>query len=256
MSDPSPDFDDTLQSVFEHVRGRHHTLPSTCITGTPQDIKYTIDQLPRQLPEKGKGTAETINYLISTLLPGILQAQNGPRYFGFVVGGVTEAAQLADILSSSYDENVQVTLPGVTAATAIEARTLDMVLDLLELPDNHFLGRTITTGATASNVLGLGLCFDNIEQLRSFPYTDVSLCKRITVLLFTPSASRILVRPRRTPFLPYPPFAAVDRPDCSPTLLHTQSRRPGRYRCRAKHCPVYALFRDRRARVRHPTAAS
>lgn len=73
-----------------------------------------------------------------------------------MIGGVTEAAQLADILASSYDENVSVTLPGVTASTAVEARTLELVLGLLDMPRDTYQGRTITTGATASNVLGLG----------------------------------------------------------------------------------------------------
>lgn len=104
------------------------------------------------------GTSRTTSFLLDKILPGILQGQPGPRYFGFVVGGVTEAAQLADILARSYDENVQVTLPGVTASTAVEHRALEMVLDLLDLEREAFQGRTITSGATASNVLGLGEC--------------------------------------------------------------------------------------------------
>jgi len=156
MSQPSPGFDDSLEQVFDHIRERHHTLPTLPILSPPQAISESIASLPTALPNKGKGTSETTNYLINTLLPGILQAQNGPRYFGFVTGGVTESAQLAEVLSSSYDENVQVTLPGVTASTAIESRTLELVLDLVDIQRDRYMGRTITTGATSSNVLGLG----------------------------------------------------------------------------------------------------
>lgn len=156
MSQPSPEFDDSLEQVFNHIRERHHTLHTLPILSQPQTISESIASLPISLSLRGKGTSETTSYLINTLLPGILQAQNGPRYFGFVVGGVTESAQLAEVLSSSYDENVQVTLPGVTASTAIESRTLELVLDLVDIPRERYLGRTITTGATASNVLGLG----------------------------------------------------------------------------------------------------
>jgi hypothetical protein len=159
MSEPSLEFDDSLSRVFDHIRNRHHDLPTLPILSTPETISNTIAALPATLPLTGKGTYETTDYLINTLLPGILQAQNGPRYFGFVVGGVTEAAQLAEVLGGSYDENVQVTLQGVTAATAIESRTLELVLDLVDIPRERYLGRTITTGATASNVLGLGQSF-------------------------------------------------------------------------------------------------
>lgn len=44
-----------------------------------------------------------------------------------------------------------------TISTYVEARALDLVLELLNIPPSHFQGRTITTGATASNVLGMAL---------------------------------------------------------------------------------------------------
>lgn len=70
---------------------------------------------------------------------------------------------MAEVLSSSYDENVQVTLPGVTASTAFESRALELVLDLVDIPREKYLGRTITTGATASNVLGLGKFISHLK---------------------------------------------------------------------------------------------
>ena len=152
----SPEFELSLSTVVTHILDRHHSLSELSVLPSPTDVQRTIGSLPPVLASKGLGTTATTDYLLSTILPGCLQAQNGPRYFGFVVGGVTEAAQLADMLVGSYDENVQVALPGVTASTAIEARTLEMILDLLEIPREAYGGRTITTGATASNVLGLG----------------------------------------------------------------------------------------------------
>lgn len=43
-----------------------------------------------------------------------------------------------------------------TTSTIIESKALELILDLLLLPRADFPMRTITTGATASNVLGLG----------------------------------------------------------------------------------------------------
>ena len=150
------DFETAFQVVAEHIRQRYTDLETLPTTPAPGSISDAIASLPDVLPETGLGTARTTTYLMDKLLPGCLQGQSGPRYFGFVCGGTTPASQLADMLATSYDENVQVTLPQATAATAVEARALEMVLDLLNIPREAYQGRTITTGATASNVLGLG----------------------------------------------------------------------------------------------------
>jgi glutamate/tyrosine decarboxylase-like PLP-dependent enzyme len=152
-------FASQLEIVTSHVLGRDQALTTLPTLPSSEDISSALASLPKQLPLKGLGTADTINHLLESILPGILQAQNGPRYFGFVTGGVTPAAQLADILSGSYDENPGVTLHQESASTAIEQRTLEMVLDLLDIPRSTFMGRTLTSGATGSNILGLGISY-------------------------------------------------------------------------------------------------
>ena len=54
------------------------------------------------------------------------------------------------------DESLQLNFPDSTIGLALEDKTCDLVLDLLGIPSNTFKGRTITTGATASNIVGLG----------------------------------------------------------------------------------------------------
>ncbi|GMK55080.1 hypothetical protein CspeluHIS016_0201360 [Cutaneotrichosporon spelunceum] len=149
------DFNALLTKVAAHLAERDATLDTLPVTPTLEAVHAAVAALPPALPQTGLGTGQTLDYLLSSVLPGCLTAQNGPRYFGFVTGGVTPAAQLADILGSGYDENVQVTLEDTSAATAVEARALEMVLDLLEIPRDTYAGRTVTTGATASNILGL-----------------------------------------------------------------------------------------------------
>jgi glutamate/tyrosine decarboxylase-like PLP-dependent enzyme len=68
-----------------------------------------------------------------------------------VTGGVTPAALLADYLVSTYDQNVQVHLPQ-SISTYVEQHTIQMLCELLSL--DGFDG-TITTGATAGNILGI-----------------------------------------------------------------------------------------------------
>jgi hypothetical protein len=156
MSRHQDDFDTLLQRVTSHVLHRYDTLETLDTIPTQEKISSAVRALPAHLPEQGLGTHSATSFLFEQILPGCLPGQPGPRYFGFVTGGVTPAAQLADILTGSYDENVQMTLPNATVSTAVEARSLEMVLDLLEVPRENYPGRTITTGATASNVLGMG----------------------------------------------------------------------------------------------------
>jgi len=68
-----------------------------------------------------------------------------------VTGGVTSAALFADYLVSTYDQNVGVHLPQ-SISTYVERHTIGMLCELLDL--RGFNG-TLTTGATASNILGL-----------------------------------------------------------------------------------------------------
>ncbi|TYJ52643.1 hypothetical protein B9479_006735 [Cryptococcus floricola] len=157
----------SLQTVLAHISNRDASLHSLPTLPTPADITATLRSLPASLPDNGLGTSSTITHLLENILPGILQAQNGPRYFGFVIGGVDPAAQLADILATSYDENVQVNLGEETASVAIEQRVLELVLDLLQIERDTFMGRTITTGATASNMLGLACARNHLYSTSS-----------------------------------------------------------------------------------------
>lgn len=66
-----------------------------------------------------------------------------------------DLGRIADLLTSLADTNVQANLTSDTIATWVEAKTLTAVLQLLGLDPKDFATRTLTTGATASNVLGL-----------------------------------------------------------------------------------------------------
>jgi glutamate/tyrosine decarboxylase-like PLP-dependent enzyme len=114
------------------------------------------------------GPNPLLTHLSHTILPYLSLSSLSPSYYGFVTGGCTPAALAADILTSIYDQNTAVHLPAESIATRIDVAALNMLLDLFCLPrdiwglpmmagDKAGGAGTFTTGATASNVLGLAM---------------------------------------------------------------------------------------------------
>jgi glutamate/tyrosine decarboxylase-like PLP-dependent enzyme len=127
----------------------HEVLPSSTA------IEQARIQLASHLSNDGLGLHATIKHLQEDLSPAFNESSRSPNYYGFVTGGVTPAASIADHFVSIYDQNVQVHLPNETIATDVEDRALSLLCELLNLEPRAWPHRTFTTGATASNVLGL-----------------------------------------------------------------------------------------------------
>ncbi|GKT45123.1 L-2,4-diaminobutyrate decarboxylase [Colletotrichum spaethianum] len=109
------------------------------------------------------GAEATLSHIIDEVVPGLNGQARSGRYYGFVTGGSLPVAEAADNIVSALDQNVQVHLPSQTVATELESVALRMLADVLGLEDGKgakeeeevWKGRTFTTGATASNILGL-----------------------------------------------------------------------------------------------------
>ncbi|GAA5964832.1 hypothetical protein JCM21900_001460 [Sporobolomyces salmonicolor] len=146
-------FKEQLKRVNDLITQRTEELPDLPVTSTKDKIEHALYTLPADLPQDGIGLEATTDHLLSTISPALMPGQAGPRAFGLVIGGVTPAAQLADMIVTSFDPCVQ----EATASVAIESLTLSYLLSLLSLSPSAFTQNTITTGATASNLLGLSL---------------------------------------------------------------------------------------------------
>ncbi|KAK4330870.1 Pyridoxal phosphate-dependent transferase [Rhodotorula toruloides] len=167
-----------LARVHEHLSQRIDDLASLPAHATKDAIERGLGKSERELPAQGRGLEATTTHLLEDIVPGLMPGQAGPRCFGLVIGGVTPAAQIADQLVGAYDPCVQVHWPESTLSVAIEARTLSYLLQLLSLPSSAFTQNTLTTGATASNVLGLALGRDfsiaSIKSAQGHPGWSVS----------------------------------------------------------------------------------
>lgn len=127
--------------------------PSTVLP-EPSILETSRSTLLQNIPEHGRGIAETTNHLLQDIAPALNASSLSPNYYGFVIGGVTPAARVADNLVSTYDQNPSVHLPDQTVASNVEDKALRLLMDLLRFDQKEWSG-TFSTGATASNVLGL-----------------------------------------------------------------------------------------------------
>ena len=118
---------------------RVHTLPVRSAVA-PGDIAAA---LPREPPPGGEGIEALLGDLDSVVLPGLTHWQH-PSFFAYFPANSAGPAVLGDLLSSGLGVQgmVWATSP---AATEVESRVMDWLVELLGLPD-----RFRTEGASAS----------------------------------------------------------------------------------------------------------
>ncbi|CAK7215047.1 hypothetical protein SEUCBS140593_002395 [Sporothrix eucalyptigena] len=130
------------------------TLPSVA------RVQTALAELPRpDHPDylRPRGVRATLDHIIETIVPALNGQNLSGRYYGFVTGSVLPVAEAADNIVSALDQNLHAHLPTQTISTTVEAAALQMLTDVLGLNDDQWTGRIFTTGATASNVLGLAM---------------------------------------------------------------------------------------------------
>ncbi len=110
-----------------------------------------LERLGGSLPAEGEEPLPVIEALVRNAAPGLV-ASPGPRYFGFVVGGVLPASLAADWLTSTWDQNAfsYVQSP---AAAAVEEISRSWLIELLGLAPEMSMG--IVTGGTMANFTAL-----------------------------------------------------------------------------------------------------
>ena len=103
------------------------------------------------LPETGMPASAVLSRLDEIGGQGTV-ASAGPRYFGFVTGGVLPASLAANWLAAAWDQNAfsEVSSP---AGAAIERVAARWVLEALDLPADA--GTAFVTGATMANFAAL-----------------------------------------------------------------------------------------------------
>jgi glutamate/tyrosine decarboxylase-like PLP-dependent enzyme len=112
---------------------------------TPQEMVAALDE---PLPTNPSDPVEAISEWMRRAEPGIV-ADPGPRFFGFVNGGVTPGALAGDWLASTIDQNTGLWIISPAAAQT-EVVVMRWLKEVFELPTDWH--GWLTSGATMSNV--------------------------------------------------------------------------------------------------------
>jgi glutamate/tyrosine decarboxylase-like PLP-dependent enzyme len=139
------DIRDLMQDAAERGIRYLESLDERPVRPDPA-VEARLGELSRPLPEGPLGPAAVLAELDD--YAGATMAMSGPRFFGFVIGGVLPAAQAANWLAGAWDQNT-----GAHAATpltaTLETVSLGWLVDLLGLPEGT--GAGFVTGATVAN---------------------------------------------------------------------------------------------------------
>jgi glutamate/tyrosine decarboxylase-like PLP-dependent enzyme len=144
------EFRRTLCQTADRIASYREDLGSIPVTsalsrdGVAERLDSMLADAPTSLPA-------VIEELVAAAEPGLM-ASAGPRYFGFVMGGVLDAALVADLLAAAWDQNAfnAVTSPAALAFEDVAGRWLKQIL---HIPDSASVG--FVTGAQAANTVGL-----------------------------------------------------------------------------------------------------
>ncbi|KAH6674242.1 pyridoxal phosphate-dependent transferase [Halenospora varia] len=131
----------------------------------PSTILDASKKLKTSLPSEGLGDDATQQHLLSDICPAFNGPKTSANYYGFVTGGVFPIAEVADNIVTAFDQSVQVHLPDQSISTFVEDRALHMLAELVKLGP-EWKGKTFTTGATGSNILGLACGRETILNSR------------------------------------------------------------------------------------------
>lgn len=175
-----------IENIFEKVKQQGIEFLNSLDT-VPTSTSNTITT-DRNLNQSGLGTLSTLDEFNQRLAP-LMVASSGPRYWGFVTGGTTPASIVGDWLTTIYDQNTQAVKAQGGVSALIEIETINLLLQLLDLPKS-FLGGFVT-GATMSNFTSLAVARQWLGKQLGKDFAKNGIDEPITILSATPHSSSI-----------------------------------------------------------------
>lgn len=175
-----------IENILEKVKQQGIDFLNS-INTIPTSTQNTITT-DRNLNNSGVGALSALEEFNQRLAP-LMVSQAGPRYWGFVTGGTTPASIVGDWLTTIYDPNAQATKAQGGVSALIEIETINLLLQLLDLPKS-FLGGFVT-GATMSNFTCLAVARQWFGNQFGKDFAKNGISEQINILTATPHSSSV-----------------------------------------------------------------
>ncbi len=173
---------DLLHLVTQHATDFFNDLEKISTSSDHQTEHHP------SLSNDGLGAETTLKTFIKQYKDFIVSS-SGPRYWGFVTGGATPAAIMGDWLAGVYDQNTQSVTGQGDVSAVIEQATVQLLLDLFDLP-KEFSGGFVT-GATMSNFTCLAVARQWLGKQLGTDIARNGVCQELKILSATPHSSTI-----------------------------------------------------------------
>lgn len=178
---------ENIDHILEMIKKQSVEYLDT-LADRPASVDNNLVSEKGELPESGFGTEETLKIFNQRFEP-IMVGSSGPRYLGFVTGGSTPASIAGDWLATVYDQNTQSTSGQGDISANIEIETIEILLDLLGLPQT-FLGGFVS-GATMSNFTCMAVARQWLGKEQGRDIAKDGMSAAIKILTATPHSSSI-----------------------------------------------------------------
>jgi glutamate/tyrosine decarboxylase-like PLP-dependent enzyme len=165
-----PELSDHLHDTVERII-RYRREVDELPVWPAADFGDVVAGFDRPLADEGLATEHVVAELVAAAERGLV-ACTGPRYFGFVTGGSTDASLCADLLVSAWDQNAfnGVSSPAALAAEVVAGRWLK---ELLGLPTGATVG--FVTGAQGANTVALAAARHHVLAAAGWDVADAGL---------------------------------------------------------------------------------
>jgi glutamate/tyrosine decarboxylase-like PLP-dependent enzyme len=177
---------ENIENILEKVKQQGIDFLNR-IDSVPTSTQNSITT-DRNLNDSGLGALSALEEFNQRLAP-LMVSQAGPRYWGFVTGGATPASIVGDWLTTIYDPNAQSTKAQGGVSALIEIETINLLLQLLDLPKS-FLGGFVT-GATMSNFTCLAVARQWLGKQLGYDFAKNGISIPIHILTATPHSSSV-----------------------------------------------------------------
>jgi glutamate/tyrosine decarboxylase-like PLP-dependent enzyme len=175
-----------IENILEKVKQQGIDFLNV-IDDVPTSTQNTITT-DRNLNDSGLGAMSALEEFNQRMAP-LMVSQAGPRYWGFVTGGATPASIVGDWLTTIYDPNAQATKAQGGVSALIEIETINLLLQLLDLPKS-FLGGFVT-GATMSNFTSLAVARQWFGKQLGYDFAKNGISASLNILTATPHSSSV-----------------------------------------------------------------